>query len=273
MFLKNNREKMQLLLEEQLDLIQVRSHSQSSSHSQSPSPSPQSFGEGILKNLRFDAKKRKRDPDFVPYIAKLDPVSISENMLLLLKALLSLCGFVEDPPSTWKPIHADAITRLSGTSASIGCVNYLLKPKYFTASFLKPKEFAFIDPMAANDYEIMYHCKDYPWAVDDEDKGILPPWALRHKLITHMLQLHDDDKPIRWFKDGLDSRINGYSCVNGDMYDKFTFHIKPKVSMGQRGAGSDGVVKAGAYVTLSFPWQAYMRDQPNQKLMPVHRSV
>ena len=61
--------------------------------------------------------------------------------------------------------------------------------------------------------------------------------------------------------------------VNGDMYDKITFDIKPKLSMGQRGAGSDGVVKAGAYVTLSFPWQAYMRDQPNQKLMPVHRSV
>ena len=36
-------------------------------------------------------------------------------------------------------------------------------------------------------------------------------------------------------------------------YDKFTFHIKPKLSMGQRGAGSDGVVEAGAYVTLSFP--------------------
>ena len=126
-----------------------------------------------------------------------------------------------------------------------------------------------IDPMEATDFEIAAHCYNEPWALDDDGK-LLPPWVLRHLKITDMLGLHDDNKPIAWNKKP-DARINAYSTVITDgPHVHFSFKMRPKYIKGRM---PDSQVKAGAFVQLSFAWQAYTRDQPNQQLLPLHRSI
>ena len=83
----------------------------------------------------------------------------------------------------------------------------------------------------------------------------------------------DDDKPLSQMKP-VDVRVNGYSQVITEGSDtNFYFDVTPKHIGGQGGAGKYSKLKTGAFVQLSFAWQAYTREQPGQRLQPVNRSL
>ena len=84
----------------------------------------------------------------------------------------------------------------------------------------------------------------------------------------------DDDAPLATYRTP-DPRVAAYSTVylEGQHLRSFKFSIRPKYIRGQAGAGEDSKLKIGAFVKLSFAWQAFTCDQPNQQLLPLHRAI
>ena len=109
-----------------------------------------------------------------------------------------------------------------------------------------------------------------------KDNEILPPCALRHEMVNEMLGLlvDDDDIPLSKIPP-LDPKIQGYSTVldEGRHLSSFKFTMKRKTIPGQPGAGVDSKLETGAFVRVSFAWQAFTRDQPDQRLCKLHRSI
>ena len=248
----------------------------------------QDMGDGILRRLGFVKDKRKRDDgDYSPYITTLDEMSLSDNMLVLFEALLAFAGFTKEESDetttvTWVPIDHDAVRRLFGTPASLTGVNFLLKVKYFSLKALEsfnrgkktPVDTSVINPMDANDTKITLASVGKSWALDDAGAQ-KPAWALRHEMINEMIGVDvDDDAALSAYRPP-DPRVAAYSTVylEGEHLRSFRFIIKPKYIKGQPGAGEDSKLKMGAFVKLSFAWQAFTRDQPNQELLPLHRSI
>ena len=234
----------------------------------------QNLGYDMLKYLPFAArKKRKREDaaEFRPHIVKLDEEKITPNMLELLELLLSVAGFRklagEGGKRTWRALDAQAVRRLLSTPASLTAVNFLLKVKYFTKGMLINSSVAsdvdasIIDPMRATNDVIVEKSIDKSWAYDDQDQ-MLPAWALRHAM-------------VRDFCKRGDPRVMAYSEVYGEDGGNSLFEIdvSPRVIPGQAGAGADSRLELGGRIRVAYSWQAYTRDQPDQRMAAVFRST
>lgn len=211
-----------------------------------------------IKATNVLGRKRRSDPaaDFFKEVK----VSVLPKLLVWLKNLLLLAGFVETSTGTYTPGRPDAIKRLLRMEHMKSFTNALIVPAFFSKEEidrankkLRSSEkipTAMIDPFKASD-SVIYDVGAAELgngAIDTEDqqRRLFPSFILRHKLVDKMLGAAVPPDP----------RVKHFTTVEEGV--KFEIKLKP-IILSSYAAYGGYPHEAGADLTITYAFQRAFR--------------
>mmetsp|Transcript_27039 Transcript_27039/g.82999 ORF Transcript_27039/g.82999 Transcript_27039/m.82999 type:complete len:416 (+) Transcript_27039:3-1250(+) len=219
-----------------------------------------------LKASNVLGRRRRRDPaaDFLKEVK----VSVLPKLLVWLKNLLLLAGFVETSTDTYTPGRPDAVKRLLRMEHMKSFSNALMVPAFFSKEEidranekLRSSEqipTTLIDPFKATD-SVIYDvgaAELGEGAIDTEDerRRLFPSYILRQKLVDNMLGAVVPPDP----------RVKHFTTVEEGI--KFEVKVKPIVLSSYAACGGYPHT-AGADLTITYAIQRAYRRTPGRTPM------